>query len=398
MTLGHLLTAWGLPSWFPYQQAALDGERHVDSAELKACLYYRTGAGKTYTALALMVQAGVDDITVVAPPKTHSQWQQHAAAIGMKILTISHAKYRQAGYKVSRLRPVIIDEFHMLGGQDGTGFKKIRTHARHIQAPLILLSATPNYNDVERVYCVQHVLDPMSTRGGYLEWLYANCKTRQNPYAMAPLVDGFLDGEPAKVHLAALPHVYYVEDENEDFPIYDVELDTVIPSELDEYGLDQRNGRIVASRMEFQSTSRKHQLIAPDGLLWGDVTRILLDQYQLDDKPMLVFCARAEIAKAAAAAISEAGWSVELVTYHPNQKHAMAALQRFKSGQVDVLVGTATMATGVDGLDQVCDHLIILDDTDDASLRRQVIGRILPRGSATDVSKKRVTRLLLGVT
>lgn len=398
MNLSHLLDAWGLPSWFPYQQAALDGEEHTDSAELKCCLYYRTGAGKTYTSLALMVQAGVDDITVVAPPKTHAQWQQHARAVGLTVQTISHAKYRQKGLKFSRLRPFIIDEFHMLGGQGGSGFGKLRYHARGMQAPLVILSATPNYNDVERVYCVQHVLDPVTTRGGYEEWLYANCKTRQNPYAHLPFVDGFVDGEPAKVHLAALPHVYYVEDENEDFPIHDVVLNTEIPDELDEYGLDRRRCRIVASRMEFQSTSRKHQLIAPDGMLWGDVANELLGVIQPSDKPTLVFCARAEIAKAAAAALADWGQRVELVTYHPNQKHAMAALQRFKTGDVDVLIGTATMATGVDGLDQVCDHLVILDDTDDASLRRQVIGRILPRGSATDVSKKRVTRLLLGVS
>ena len=59
------------------------------------------------------------------------------------------------------------------------------------------------------------------------------------------------------------------------------------------------------------------------------------------------------------------------------------------------LIGTATLATGTDGIDKVCDHLIILDDTDDAALRRQVIGRIMPRGEDSDASRKTVHRFVL---
>jgi superfamily II DNA or RNA helicase len=60
-----------------------------------------------------------------------------------------------------------------------------------------------------------------------------------------------------------------------------------------------------------------------------------------------------------------------------------ALMDRFTEGAFDVFVGTATMATGSDGIDKVCDLLIILDDTDDEALRRQLIGRILPRGIVT---------------
>jgi hypothetical protein len=42
----------------------------------------------------------------------------------------------------------------------------------------------------------------------------------------------------------------------------------------------------------------------------------------------------------------------------------------------------------------MCNTLIILDDTDDDSLRRQLIGRIMPRGADTDASMKRVFRFL----
>ena len=45
-----------------------------------------------------------------------------------------------------------------------------------------------------------------------------------------------------------------------------------------------------------------------------------------------------------------------------------------------VLIATSALTTGVDGIDRACNHLIIIDDTRDDSLRRQLIGRVLPRG------------------
>ena len=49
----------------------------------------------------------------------------------------------------------------------------------------------------------------------------------------------------------------------------------------------------------------------------------------------------------------------------------------------------------MDGLDKVCDMLIIMEDTLDASLRRQLIGRILPRGSANNAASKMIYRLVI---
>ena len=57
-------------------------------------------------------------------------------------------------------------------------------------------------------------------------------------------------------------------------------------------------------------------------------------------------------------------------------------------------MGTTALATGTDGIDKVCDTLVIVDDVDDAALRRQLIGRILPRGLDTDLTNKRVLRFV----
>ena len=66
----------------------------------------------------------------------------------------------------------------------------------------------------------------------------------------------------------------------------------------------------------------------------------------------------------------------------------------FREGKLDMLIGTASLATGTDGFDKVCDCMIIVNDTPDASLRQQLIGRILPRGADSDASQKQVWRLV----
>ena len=395
-TRDRLAEAWNLPGWFDYQLEALDGEAATNAVDLRACLYYRTGAGKTYTALALIAQAGETRVTVVAPPRTHEKWKADGAAVGIEVHAISHALYRMPKTKFVRQMPFIIDEFHMLGGQGGKGFDRARRHLRGVLAPVILLSATPNYNDFERVFCVQTILDPHSVKGGYPAWIYQHCETETNPFGALPKIVGALDGRPAKAHLADLPHVYYVEDPHEDFRITDVVLPTTVPGELEEYGLDLRGERIVASLMEYKSVSRKHQLIGEDGLLHPEVYEVFAEIAGQSTTPVLVFCARSTIARAAYVTALQHGAKAGLVVGDQRAGVADGELHLFKQGELDVLFGTATMSTGVDGLDKVCDMLVLLDDTDDDSLRRQVIGRILPRGAATDVSKKIVVRLQLG--
>jgi superfamily II DNA or RNA helicase len=84
-----------------------------------------------------------------------------------------------------------------------------------------------------------------------------------------------------------------------------------------------------------------------------------------------------------------------LITGDTSKKDKAERIKFFNEGGIDVLIGTASLATGTDGLDKVCDTLFILDDTDDDALRRQLIGRIMPRGKDTDASKKFVYRLVL---
>ena len=146
------------------QLKALDYWKHDIENELfnpdRLCVYYPTGTGKTGISLIAMHLRGHEEVLVIAPPSTQEKWAEDAGKLGMKIQLMSHAKFRMKNTQLSRTTPIIVDEFHMLGGHTGQGWVKLDRLARGLKAPLIINSATPNYNDAERVYCVAHILDP----------------------------------------------------------------------------------------------------------------------------------------------------------------------------------------------------------------------------------------------
>ena len=386
-------------SWFDYQWETFAAECDSDEPQ-RACLYYRTGAGKSFTSLGLMAMWGAQDVLVIAPPSTHDTWAETAAKLRLKVTCISHAKYRQKDYRVSRNQPIIVDEFHLLGGHGGKGWKKLDTMARHLVAPLILMSATPNYNDADRVYCIQHVLDPHSCKGGFLEFLYRNCNTEQDPFSRTPKVDKdrpFVHFKDAAEYLAALPHVHYVPDELV-YQIVDIELPVPTEPWFETYGYDRHGHRIMASIIEAKHRRLQNVMIEPAGYLNQEAETEILDLISRSKTPVLIFANHATIAvaceKSLAAEAAAYDGKVTIVTGDTPAKKKAARIAAFRDGVLDVLVGTASLATGTDGLDKVCDVLIILDDTDDDSLRRQLIGRIMPRGADADASNKQVYRIV----
>lgn len=111
-----------------------------------------------------------------------------------------------------------------------------------------------------------------------------------------------------------------------------------------------------------------------------------------------MYCDSAQIARAVFDKLRINKVNAVLVTGELTKAEKEQAISLFRTGAADVMVGTASMATGTDGIDKVCDTLIIVDDTQDDSLRRQLIGRILPRGTDTDASVKGIYRLVFSCT
>ena len=377
-------------------EALADAQEQVDKGVwLRLCLYHRTGAGKTLTSLACVRLTGAGEVLVLAPPITHDAWVAAGRELGLQVSPISHAKFRQKTYKVRRDQAMIVDEFHLLGGHKGIGWKKLDRIARGLQAPLVIASATPNYNDAERVYCIQHVLDPDSARGGYLQFLYDRCVTRVNPFGQEPIVEGFRYYADAEDYLKHLPHVHYVEDEAiKQVSITDVELQVDTPPELRELGLDRRRRRVIASQMEARHALKRHRILDEDGLVRSEVFDEIAYLAGQVATPTLVFCASSEVAEALARTVEKHGERPLLITGKTSTAVKQHFVRQFITGEYPVLIGTASLATGTDGIDKMCDHLLIVDDTDDDALRRQLIGRILPRGLDTDLSGKVISRLV----
>lgn len=375
---------------FDYQQEFLDAVV-ANPIRFRACLYYKTGAGKSLTALAAVALLGYEACVVVAPPSTHRQWQELGARLGVKIATMSHALFRQKGTKLSRTIPIIADEFHLFGGQRGKGWRKLDKLAQHLDAPLILCSATPNYNDAERCYCVQHILHPNNTKGGYLQFIYQHCTTEQNPFGMEPIVTGFHNYPDAAAFLADMPGVFYIPDDAV-FSIKDELYLVSLDPALESHGYNRREHRMVASQIELRHTVRYQGLVDEQGFLHLPVFNML--ESLIAEGPTIIYANHATVAEAASRTLSRADIRHAVVTGATAKTVKDTILQEFLDGQHDVLIGTATLATGTDGMDKVCDMLVILDDTDDDALRRQLIGRILPRGDYVSATQKRIVRLI----
>lgn len=374
-------------AWTPDQQKAFDlWETRNDNRLL---LFYPTGRGKTKTSLGLMYAKGYTRTIVIAPPATHKAWEVDAASLGMNVTMMSAEKFRKKETKLPRDVPIIVDEVHLLGKHGSMGITKLDRVAPRIPA-IILASATPNYNDADRAYCIVHALDPLSHRGGYVSWIYRHCETKTNPFATTPYVEGFLQFESAADFLVAEGYTAHIEDDadwkEEEFVLATSPAKEGRKEEIIEYGYDRHKHKMVASDME-----RRHRLAFIDrvnpgtGRLWSDVLEQLREKlYKGKPKPWLVFCQHSTVAEALYESLLAYDEPVYLITGKTTKKQLEAIKYQYinDSNPARVLVGTSTLATGMDGLNKVCDRLLIFDDiVGDDSKRRQLIGRVLPRGT-----------------
>lgn len=398
-------------SLFPYQEAFMTTWIDMEERPRRACLYYRTGAGKTLTALGAFMLSSVKtadtfigkdvEALVIAPPSTHASWQAVADICEVKVELISHAKFRQKDYLVPRSMSIIVDEFHLLGGAKGQGFKKIKQIARTGQGDIIICSATPNYNDAERCYCVLSVIDPPRVHGGFLQFLMSNCITRVNPFSATPLVDGFIHYKNAEEFLSTHSRVHFVPDIHS-VEIQDIELASHVDEAFEKFGLVtnrawspvSRETYISSSSMQTRHLQRRMNVFDEHGLRPEVIEQLEMLIQNAPSKVLIYSTSAVILAEVQKFFISQKAL-FSLISGSSSTKQKEGELSRFLfDDDVYFLLGTAAMATGTDGIDKVADTLIIMDDTPDDSARKQLIGRILPRGADSDASKKQVYRFV----
>ncbi|MFN9839552.1 MAG: helicase-related protein, partial [Pseudanabaena sp.] len=81
-------------------------------------------------------------------------------------------------------------------------------------------------------------------------------------------------------------------------------------------------------------------------------------------------------------AIAAAGYKVGLFTGVEDTKERDSAKQKFIAREIDILIGTAPIGTGVDGLQYVCDRLIIASLPWTHAEYEQLVGRIYRQKSS----------------
>ena len=380
-------------SWFDYQLEAF--ETYLAQANRRVCLFFRTGAGKTLTALGCLSLEGFKQALVIAPPRIHSQWLRVGESLGMELTMVSHQKFYRKNFEVPHL-PIVVDEFHLLGGIKGLGWKKLRANTDKRRDPIIIMSATPFWNGAERVFCAERIVRGYGT---YRTFLYQECLLEEDRFSVLPKVVGFKDYPKLPVTYAAAK---WMEDQEwtsylpdtRDIDIHEVEYPGFSPPLLDSHGLSVRDGRIMASLMEEKHVRTRANLMTADGTMRAEVMEQITKLLDKDHGPTLLYCNSSRIAGALAKSLRESGENVELLTGAAPGSKADAIIEMFRTGHLRLLVGTATMRTGTDGFDKACDTLILVDDTEDDAAREQLIGRILPRGVEAPIDSKRVWRLV----
>ncbi len=89
-------------------------------------------------------------------------------------------------------------------------------------------------------------------------------------------------------------------------------------------------------------------------------------------------------------AIEKAGFKVGLFTGEDK-----SGLELFKKGKVDVLIGSVPVGTGVDGLQYVCNRMIVVSLPWTSAEYEQLIGRLYRQGSAFDKVEVIVPQVVL---
>jgi superfamily II DNA or RNA helicase len=377
-------------AWKDGQQDAYDQWQALERKRM--LLFFPTGEGKSKTALALLRSQGHTTAVIIAPPKTHKQWQADARTLGMDVVLHSVQKFRMKDTKYSRnIDAWLVDEFHQMGGHGGAGFMKFARMMRGFTGSVMLLSATPNYNDAERVFCALAIGDEMPSMN-YGDWLMANCRVQASRFSHYPDVLGFLNFDSAIDFLRSRPWVAYIEDKAKWTPV-----DLIIPRYKGQDMLDflrlgyyRRVHKITASDMEDRHKLVDLSYIADDGRIRKgiyDQVVALLQTYPERGR-WFIFCQHATVARALHRTLP-GSW---IIDGDSSKKQIDHAVESFSAADMGLLIGTTAIATGVDGIDKVCQSMLILDDIEgDPSMRRQLIGRILPRGLQDDRERIVVT-------
>lgn len=376
-----------------YQKEAIDGVGILllSQENIKnALLYFSMGKGKTLTAMQIVYNAQVSKIIssviVVAPPSTHKQWEdllKKYLDIPFKIVSHQWLGKNEAILSKNLSKTLlIVDEVHQAANRGKTLTKAV---SKLINATFasILMSGTPFRNKEERLYVVHTWL--FDNTESYERWLSFHCNTEPDRFAYYPKFISFKVGECEDFlnHIDnGLVKKIFIEKESLVFKKTEVNLpvtnsDIEVLKTYSVYG----NKRIQVANSVRQKLAYLNYLkycdyidrdVNGDMMLSGPREDIIEIIHKYADRNPIVYSFSSKISKLFFEKYGKGAFQVDGKTLKKKKEEAISLYKK----QGGVIFATDSISTGTDGLQEITDLIIILDDTMDDTNREQLIGRI----------------------
>lgn len=374
-----------------YQKDAIDGINvllHSEEKIKNSLLYFTMGKGKTLTAVQVAVNAEdlINSVIVVAPPSTHKQWDilltKH---VTVPVKIVSHqwlGKNEDFLKKNFSNTLVVIDELHQSANRGKTLTKLV---ARLIKASFaaLLMSGTPFRNKEERLYVVHDWL--FGDAESYESWLHKHCDTEPDRFAYYPKFLRFKAGEIEdfleSIDRFAIRRIY-IEKEALLYKETQLKLAAKNPSRymLETFSVYGKGNFQIANSVR-QKLAYMNYLNYCESIDRGTDGEMALTGARMDiidiiekysDRNPIVYCFSSKVSKLYFEAYWGLCYQVDGKTTKKNKELAIAAYKE-RGG---VMFATDSISTGTDGLQEVTNAIIIIDDTMDGTNREQLIGRI----------------------
>ncbi len=377
----------------PYQKNAIDGigELLMSDDKLKhSLLYFTMGKGKTLTAVQVAYDAQerkiINSVLIVAPPSTHKQWE----TLLKKYVTVPYkiVSHQWLGKNTDFLKKnlgstlAVIDEVHQSANRGKTLTKAVTTLIKKCFAAM-LMSGTPFRNKEERLYVVHDWL--FGNADSFESWLHKFCDTEPDRFAYYPKFLRFKVGEIEDFLESIDKFEYrriYIEREALQFretilerPIINLDYETLKTYSV--YGTERfQVSNSVIQKSVYLNYLKYCNWISRNGKedmeLHGtrdDLVDIIEAHAHLNP---IVYCFSSKISKLYFDDYFGLSYRIDGKTTKKVKEKLIAAYK--KAG--GVMFATDSISTGTDGLQEVTNTIIILDDTSDGTNREQLIGRI----------------------
>ena len=399
-----------------YQKDAVDsiGALLVSEEKLKnALLYFSMGKGKTLTGAQIARNAEaakiIDFVIVIAPPSTHKQWNELLGkylSVPFQIVSPQWLGKNVQFFSKNLSRSLaIIDEVHQSANR-GKTLTKVASRLIKAAYGAVLMSGTPFRNKEERLYVVHNWL--FDKVGSFEDWLFKHCNTEPDRFAYYPKFLSFKVGsiEDFLSHIdsGGIKRIF-VEKESLSFK------KTTVDIEIKNHGIDLLKRYSVYGKHRFQVANSVRQKLAylnyleyceyidrndeGDMELFGPRQEILDVIRRYKDRSPIVYSFSSKISNLFFNEYGEGAFRVDGKT---SKKKKEDTITQYKK-EGGVMFATDSISTGTDGLQEVTDLIIVLDDTMDDTNREQLIGRIAGgfrnTGNAEVVFINKITEIIL---